>query len=198
MTLRPSLCPCFGHVRSLLSECVAHVPVSVSRSAWLSESLNFLNPSGVSQAFAFQTWPLPPPTSRSSPCPAARPGAQRSARRPAGSAPSCRPLRAWPERPRTHQAGDGGGSSLRSFSGPTLGPGASIRSRVRRGAHLDAGGGSGRGPRAGGAGTPERFPRRLLPAGRAQPGGASCRRGCRPRADCVGEGERGPNPSRRK
>lgn len=153
VTLRPSLPSSGIPAASCLN--LSLVSQSWSRSTGLSGSLSFSNPPGPSLDFGFsvQTWPPPPPKSRSSPRPAGRPGSVRSGGRPPGLSAPAPPLPAPPPPVITAgpEWGAGGG-----------GPGAGIRSQVRRGAHLEAGGGSGEGG--------PRVPRRLVPAGRAELG----------------------------
>lgn len=153
VTLRPkSLSLLRASVSLPLSKLVARIPVSVSlhRAFWKPHS---------TLPSPLQTWPPPPSKSRSSPRPAAgRPGSVRSGARGGGegalrgSAPPRLPVRA---RPQVITAGHGQGAGAGAES--------RIQSRVRRGPHLEAGGGSGEaGPRV-----PRR---RLVPAGRAEPG----------------------------
>lgn len=182
VTLRPSLPSSGIPAASCLN--LSLVSQSWSRSTGLSGSLSFSNPPGPSLDFGFsvQTWPPPPPKSRSSPRPAGRPGSVRSGGRPPGLSAPAPPTPSAPP-PRSSRPDPSGEQGA---AGRELGFGA------RFGGELTS-------KRAAGAGK----------AGRASLGGsylraeqswgrASCRRRCRLHTDCVGEWERGPNPSPRK
>lgn len=181
VSLRPSFCPRFGDLCSFHSKPVVApvpVPVPVSRYSRLSASLSFSNPPGLSLDSGFSISNLAPSPASLPPQPpprrAARSGAVRGA-----------PSRARRARSRPRAGGRG------------RAPGTAIRSRARRGAHLDAGGRSGarawagRGPRG-------RVPGRLVPAGRAERAPDELPARLPAAHGLCGRWERGPNPSPRK
>lgn len=147
--------PFLGYPCSLLSKPVARVPVLVSlhRAFWEPQ---FLEPSrSLARLWLLRSNLAPSPAQVSEQPPPRRAAGIRTIRgAPSGAQ---RPRAAHSQRPPPPvitagpEWGAGGG-----------GPGAGIRSQVRRGAHLEAGGGSGEGG--------PRVPRRLVPAGRAELG----------------------------
>lgn len=200
-TLRPSLCLCFRELCSLQSKPVFRVPVqvSVSRSARLSVSLSFLEPSGLSLDSGFSISNLTPSLAQLSQQPPPRPA-------PPGCQEQCGPglsaLRgSAPLAPAAGPRRGQGAGRLRSVPGPRAGAKSWDPSRTRQGAHLEAGDRSGRGVRRGGGEGRKAGPASLggsyLRAGRRR-GRASCRRRCRLQPDREGDWERGPKPSPRK
>lgn len=183
VTLRPTLCPFLGYPCSLLSKPVARVPVLVSlhRAFWEPQFLESSRSLALLWLLRFKLGPLPRSSLGAAPAPPGGQdrcdpgGALRGSAHPAPPAPSAPPvIAAGPE----WGAGGGGGAGSRDSEPGSAGssPRSGRRERGSRAARPSAA--------------------RTCGPGRA--GAERAPQSCWLHTDCVGEWERGPNPSPRK